>query len=144
MAAKPAQQLPIAATLSTELPVTRQPSLLVDHDGVVVRPWYPRRQDAHALDFARLAGAVGGQPRVPDDAQFPGGRHERRDAKESHLNSSRSGDGSSSSESLGECDRLRWAAPSARSQRSWGDAAPHPPTWERALLRAIRCQAPMS
>jgi hypothetical protein len=37
--AKPAQELLVAVTVGRELPVAEQPSLLVDHGGVMVRPW---------------------------------------------------------------------------------------------------------
>ncbi len=35
VAAEPAQRLPIAATVSRELPVTEQPSLLIEHSRVM-------------------------------------------------------------------------------------------------------------
>jgi hypothetical protein len=39
LAAQPAQQQPVAATVSRELLVAQQPSPLIDDGGVVVRPW---------------------------------------------------------------------------------------------------------
>jgi hypothetical protein len=39
LAAQPAKQQPVAATVSRELLVAQQPSPLIDDGGVVVRPW---------------------------------------------------------------------------------------------------------
>jgi hypothetical protein len=54
--AQPAQQLPVATTVSGELPVAQQPSLLVDNGGVVGAAVGVHAADDHP---GALAGALG-------------------------------------------------------------------------------------
>jgi len=76
--AQPAQQLPVAPTVSGELPVAQQPSLLVDNGGVVGAAVGVHAADDHP---SALAGALGHagvafplEPRARTGTHRPGGR----------------------------------------------------------------------